>query len=68
MNPQNKQRNAQLLPKGAVKEIANLLKCRPSYVSSVIHNPEKFSGPTAELVKQLTKKLQKQLDELKVDL
>jgi len=56
-----------MLPKGSVKEIAKALKCRPSYVSSIIHNPEKFTGPTAELVKKLAKNLKEKYDAIELD-
>jgi plasmid maintenance system antidote protein VapI len=67
MNRNSKQRNPQMLPKGTVKSIANRLNCRPSYVSSIIHNPEKFTGPTAELVKKLVKNLKEQYDNIQLE-
>ena len=61
-----KHRNAQMFPKGYVQKIANAAKCTPRYVSEIIHNPEKFSGPTAELVKKLANSLNEQLNEVKI--
>ncbi len=63
-NIKAKQRKPQMFPSGKVQAIANAAKCTPAYVSQIIHNPEKFSGPTADLVKRLAKNLKDELESI----
>ena len=57
MSEQDKQRSRPILPKGYVTWVAKEAKCSPRYVTEVIHNPEKFSSPRADLIKKLAEKV-----------
>lgn len=46
-----------ILPDGAVKQIAERVKCRPEYVSRAIHHPEKTPSVKCQLIRSIADKI-----------
>ena len=66
-NVENTQKKRKaILPDGAVKLIAERVRCRPEYVSRALHHPEKTPSVKCQLIRNIADKVIAGLD-LKAD-